>query len=63
MTPDPEKLAQLFGYAQGVKVVVVTDRGVELPLNRSHGWSVLEVSEYIAEIDALPEVEPGSWGA
>lgn len=39
--------------------VVLTDRGVEIPLF-GKGWGPLAVHHTLAEIEALPELEPGS---
>lgn len=48
-------LAELFGYVTGRHVVVVTERGTELPISAASGWGVLELSRLLGEIDALPE--------
>lgn len=36
-------------------VVIVTERGVELPLARAYGWDVLTLARLTAQIDRLPE--------
>lgn len=51
-------LARLFGHANRREVVVVTPRGVEIPMNRAEGWTVVALSGLLAEIDALPETMP-----
>lgn len=55
-----EGIRSLFGRAQGANVVIETRRGVEIPLQNSHGWSVEALHETLSEIDALPET-PGDW--
>lgn len=55
-----DRLAALYGYATGTQVVIVTDRGVELPISRHCDWSVLELNAVLAWINALPEVTPES---
>lgn len=55
-----DRLAALYGYAAGSNVVIVTDRGVELPIPRNCEWTVMELNGMLADIDALPEVTPGS---
>lgn len=56
-----EILNALLGRGRAGEVLVVTDRGVEIPLSRAHhDWTVLELTRLLAEIDRLPECEgPG----
>lgn len=54
---DPEGLLKLWGFKDGRKVVVRTKRGVEIPLAKAKGWTVLELAELLQDIQYLPEVE------
>lgn len=54
---NEELLVRLFGRAGRREVVVVTGRGVEIPLGRSEGWTVEALAGLLGEIDALPETE------
>lgn len=56
----PDRLASLFGFANAESVVIVTDRGTQIPIGRDCPLTVLELHQVLAEIDALPEVEPES---
>lgn len=50
-------LAWLFGRADRRECVVVTPRGVELPLGQTKGteWDVYLLNLTLAQIDSLPE--------
>lgn len=54
------RLAQLFGYARGANVVIVTSTGVELPIPRDCRITVLELNGYLAWVESLPENTIGS---
>lgn len=55
----------LLGRARAGEVLVVTERGVEIPLaNAHHDWNVVELTRLLGEIDRLPECEhPLGWPA
>lgn len=50
-------LAGLFGRAEGRRVVIVTKRGVEIPLFQARGWTALELAQELGDIESLPETE------
>jgi hypothetical protein len=52
-----EIIAALLGRASSTEVIVVTDRGVELPLSHAKGWTVLDVSRLLAQIERWPDTE------
>jgi hypothetical protein len=57
-----EGLGYLFGRADRRKVVVVTGRGVEIPLGSASDWTVAELTTLIGEIELLPETpDRDSW--
>ncbi len=58
--PAARGISGLFGHAHGTRVVIVTTRGVELPIRRDCGWGVVALSCLLGEIDSLPEVTPES---
>lgn len=43
---------------EGSRLVVVSPSGTELPIDCPGDWRVLDVANLLAEIDALPEIEP-----
>lgn len=54
-------IASLLGRGRAGEMVIVTDRGVELPLARAHpDWTMLQLARVLAQIDRLPETEGGS---
>lgn len=56
----PDRLAALFGVANCNQVLLVTSRGVELPVLADSDWTVLELNAVLTWIDGLPELESDS---
>jgi hypothetical protein len=57
-----EGLGYLFGRADRRKVIVVTGRGVEIPLGSASDWTVTELTTLLGEIELLPEtLDRDSW--
>lgn len=52
----------LLGRSQAGRIIVVTPRGVEIPIGHADGWSVVEFTRLLNEIDVLPETpERDGW--
>lgn len=62
LLPPPLPLSivhEVSGYANlAAGTVVVTPRGVEIPIGSARGWDVVTFTRLLAQIDRLPEVEP-----
>lgn len=53
-----EIINALLGRHHAGEVIVVTDRGVELPIGRAHpDWTMLQLTRLLAQIDRLPETD------
>ena len=55
-----QRLALVFGYARGARVVLVTGRGTEIPVPDGSEMTVVDVNGFLAWVDRLPELAPGS---
>lgn len=47
----------LLGRNHTGRIIVVTPRGVEIPIGNADGWTVVEFTRLLNEIDGLPETE------
>lgn len=62
VTPSscPLILGELRGYRRDGVLVIVTPRGTEMPISPLSDWLVIDVVRYLAVLDRLPELAPGS---
>jgi hypothetical protein len=51
---------KLRGFRYAGRQVIVTARGTCIPIHRPSDWLVVEVANYLAWVESLPELEPGS---
>lgn len=58
--PCPLILGELRGFVRDGVTVIVTPRGTELPIPAASDWLVMDVVRLVAQIDRMPELEPGS---
>lgn len=58
--PCPLILGELRGYRKDGVMVIVTPRGVEMPIDPLSKWLVIDVVRYLSQLDRLPELTPGS---
>lgn len=55
-----EVRALLFGRQAASftgRIVVVTDRGVEIPIDRETTWTVIDLTRTLAQIEKIPEID------
>lgn len=59
--PTPLILGELRGYRRDGVLVIVTPRGVEMPIDPLSDWLVMDVVRYVAQVERAPEAVPGSF--
>lgn len=53
-------LAHLIGHRDGIELSITTPSGLDIWLPPGNRMPVVEISNWLAWIDSLPELEPGS---